>query len=119
MCGGSSEQRRQYCHCSPPDHKNYVETLRGTELTNLYPSVAMIRGHDSVLGEHKIDRATCLPPLELDRHRGVGLGVPLGDLLEPVHDVPGQGLRHILRQLEFLLLVEKPCPVLVKFGNMN
>ena len=96
-----------------------MDTLRGTELTNLYPSVAMIRRHDSVLGEHKIDRATCLPPLELDRHRGVGLGVPLGDLLEPVHDVPGQGLRHILRQLEFLLLVEKPCPVLVKFGNMN
>ena len=79
----------------------------------------MVRGHDSVLGEHKIDGATCLPPLELNRHRRVGLGVPLGDLLEPVHDVPGQGLRHILRKLELLLLVEKSCAILVKFCNVN
>ena len=79
----------------------------------------MIRRHDSVLGEHKVDGATCLPSLELDRHRGVGLGVPLGDLLEAVHDVPRQGLRHILWQLELLLLVEKSCPILVKFCNMN
>ena len=95
-----------------------METLRGPEYY-LYPSIAMIRRHDPVLGEHEVDRAACLPPLQLDRHRGVGLGVPLGDLLEPVHDVPGQGLRHILGQLELLLLVEKSCSVLVKFGNMN
>ena len=88
-------------------------------LSYLYPGIAVVWRHDPVLGEHKVDRATRLPPLEFDCDGGVGFRVPLGDLLEPVHDVPRQGLWNVLRQLELLLLVEESCPVLVKFSNVN
>ena len=57
---------------------------------HLYAGVAVVGRDDPVLGEHEVDGATRLPPLELDGHGGVGLRVPLGDLLEAVHDVAWQ-----------------------------
>ena len=44
---------------------------------DLYAGVAVVGRHDAVLREHEVDRAARLPPLQLHRHRRVGLGVPL------------------------------------------
>ena len=84
-----------------------------TEETDLDTRVTVVRGHDPVLGEHEVDGPAGLPPLQLHGDGGVGLRVPLGDLLEPVHDVPGQRVGDILGQLELLLLVEESCSILV------
>ena len=75
---------------------------------NLYAGVAVVGRHDSVLREHEVDGARALPPPQVDLQRGVGLRVPLVDLVEPVEDVAVDVLGHVLRQLELLLLVEEP-----------
>ena len=75
----------------------------------------MVGGHNPVLGEHEVDRARGLPPPQVNLERGVGLCVPLINLIEPVEDVAVNMLGHVLRQLELLLLLEEPGvePVLV------
>ena len=64
-------------------------------MSDLYAGVAVVGGDDPVLGEDKVERAAGLPPLEFHRYRGVGLGVPLSDLLEPVHHVSGMFRKNI------------------------
>lgn len=56
-------------------------------MTYLYTGVAVVGRHDPVLGEHEVDGPAGLPPLHVDGDGGVGLGVPLRDLLEPVQHV--------------------------------
>ena len=75
---------------------------------DLYAGVAVVGRHDPVLREHEVDGARALPPPQVDLQRGVGLRVPLVDLVEPVEDVSVDVLGHVLRQLELLLLVEEP-----------
>ena len=53
----------------------------------LYPSITVIRGHNSILGEHKVDGATGLPTLQIDCHRGVGLSMPLGYFLKAIKHI--------------------------------
>ena len=47
----------------------------------------MVGGDDPVVGEDHVEGVAAPPPLELQRQRGVGLGVPLRHLLEPVQHV--------------------------------
>ena len=61
----------------------------GLPFTRYLNAGVTVVGRDySVLGEHEVDRPARLPPLHVHGDRGVGLGVPLGDLLKPVHHVP-------------------------------
>ena len=55
--------------------------------TDLNTSITMVRRDNPILGEHKIDGATGLPPLEIDCYRGVRLCVPLGYLFEPIQHI--------------------------------
>ena len=69
----------------------------------LYPCVAVVGRHDPVLGEDEVDGAAGLPALHVDGDAGVGLGVPLGDLLEPVQHVPCNSSGH--PSMDFFLLL--------------
>ena len=82
------------------------EDCRVVAAVHLYASVTVVGGDDPVLSEHKVQRPAGLPPLQLHRDRGVGLGVPLSDLLEPVHHVPRLLSRYLQRnQLENCLVL--------------
>ena len=73
--------------------------FRAGVVSDLYARVAVVGGDDPVLGEDKVERAAGLPPLEFHRYRGVGLCVPLSDLLEPVHHVSRGKLTMSRKQL--------------------
>ena len=65
------------------------EDCRVVAAVHLYAGVTVVGGDYPVLSEHEVEGPAGLPPLKLHRYRGVGLSVPLSDLLEPVHHVPG------------------------------
>ena len=52
--------------------------------TDLNTSITVVGRDNPILGKHKVDGATGLPPLEIDCHRGVGLCVPPGYFLKTI-----------------------------------
>ena len=57
-------------------------------MTDLYSFITVVGRDYPVLGEDQVDGVAGPPPLEVEGEGGVGLGVPLSHLLEPVQDVP-------------------------------
>ena len=54
---------------------------------HLDAGVAVVGGHDAVLGEDEVERAAGLPPIELDCDGGVAVGVPLVNFVKSVQNV--------------------------------
>ena len=85
------------------EHRRVLATVhlqhnRGIEMmcvalppTHLDTLITVVGGDDPVVGEDHVEGVAAPPPLELQRQRGVGLGVPLRHLLEPVQHVAWGG----------------------------
>ena len=73
--------------------------------THLDALITVVGGDDPVVCEDHVEGVTAPPPLELQRQRGVGLGVPLRHLLEPVQHVAWGGGGYIYSSYTLILLI--------------
>ena len=67
--------------------------------------ITVVGGDDPVVGEDHVEGVAAPPPLELQRQRGVGLGVPLRHLLKPVQHVAWGGGGYIYSSYTLILLI--------------
>ena len=86
---------------TPGEHCGEIVTV------DLDASVTVIRGHDPVLSEDKVQSPAGLPPPQINLDRGVRLRVPLVYLVKPVENVAVHVARDVLGELELLLLVKE------------
>ena len=84
---------------------NYCQLCFAPSPTHLDALITVVGGDDPVVCEDHVEGVAAPPPLELQRQRGVGLGVPLRHLLKPVQHVAWGGGGYIYSSYTLILLI--------------